>query len=83
MRLGVSPEVVVRGIRPAGGHPTDGRAAVQGDAGARDILEATLVRLMLSDGRAVDRHQGRAGCTMEIPEQGRTRGCSIISCRAW
>jgi DNA primase len=53
VRLGVSPEMVVRGIRPQA--VFHDQTAIQGDAGERDILEATLVRLMISDRKAVDR----------------------------
>ncbi|HPI92330.1 MAG TPA: DNA primase [Deltaproteobacteria bacterium] len=58
VKLGVSPEVVLKGIRPAAAgadQPVSHRTG-----GERDILETTLARIMLSDRAAVDLIRGRS-----------------------
>ena len=50
VRLGVSAEVLSKRIRPEG--IPDRQQEVSGPAAERDMLEATLTRLMLQDGKA-------------------------------
>ena len=52
VKLGISAEVVSKRIRPEG-NPAEQQGASR-SGGERDILEATLTRLMLLDSRAVD-----------------------------